>query len=116
MDLIKLNGTPVPNITTYNVSLADIQSSDSGRGDDGVMNIEVVRKDVASIDIECTMLTRSELEALIAAISTSDISVEYYWGSWRTATMYKGDRSIKMKYAKDENESYWNFSVSLIEY
>ena len=116
MDLININGVSVTNIESYKVSLADIQSSDSGRGDDGVMNIETVRRDVATIDLQCTMLSQYDLERLITALSPDEIPVSYYWGSWHNATMYKGDRSIELKYAKDTNESYWVLSVSLIEY
>ena len=116
MKLLTINGVDVENIESYKVSLADIQSSDSGRGDDGIMHIETVRKDVATIDLQCTMLSRTELDNLIAALSPDEIPVSYYWGGWHSATMYKGDRSINLKHAQDDSSNYWDLSVSLIEY
>lgn len=117
MDVIYFDGVALPSPSKYNVSLSDIQSSDSGRNDDGYMTIEIIRSDVATIDIGWTMLTQSELELIMAHMANAEINVKFYYGNnYKTAKMYKGDRKTDIKMVKTQNESYWDLSLSLVEY
>ena len=115
MTILYLNGVAVPTPTKYDVSLADIQAANSGRNDAGVMSMEVVRKDVATINAAWEALTTEELETISTAISTDAIPVRFFYGEYKEATMYKGDRKVDLKCQCDDGPR-WSMSFSLIEY
>lgn len=115
MTILKFNGVAMPAPTSYDVSLADIQSANSGRNDNGIMTMDVVRSNVATINVGWEMLTTAELEKITNGIKNAMIEVEYYYGGYKTATMYKGDRKINLRLV-DEKEPRWDISFTLIEY
>lgn len=115
MTLIFLNGVAMPAPTSYDVSLADIQAANSGRNDNGIMTMDVIRTDVATINVGWEMLTTAELELITNGIKPAEITVKYYYGGYKTATMYKGDRKIDLR-RTDEKDPRWDISFTLIEY
>lgn len=116
MTLIYLNGVEMPAPTSYDVNLSDIQSSNSGRNDSGTMSMEVVRRDVASINVGWTMITTEELNLITSNIDNDEIIVRFFHGNnYKTAIMYRGDRKMQLKHV-DEKASRWDISFSLIEY
>ena len=64
MTLLTFNGVAMPAPTSYDVSLADIQSANSGRNDNGVMTMDVIRSNVATINVAWDMITTEELEKI----------------------------------------------------
>lgn len=110
MALLNISGVDLPAPVSYKVTMADIQSANSGRSDGGYMSLEVVRADVASIDVAWENLTQSELETITNAINYSSFTVVFYYGASLTADMYKSDRSIELS----KDLSHWNISFSLI--
>lgn len=115
MTILYFNGVPMPPPTSYDVSLADIQSSNSGRNDSGVMTMDVVRKNVASINVGWEFLTADELELITSNIENAEILVKFYYGGYKEAVMYKGDRKVEMN-CIDTDGARWSISFSLIEY
>lgn len=115
MTILYINGAEMPAPTTYNVSLADIQSANSGRNDSGVMTMDIVRTDVANIALEWEFLTSEELELITENIAMAEIQVRFYYGGYKEATMYKGDRKIDMQ-CIDTDGPRWSISFTLVEY
>ena len=119
MIIIYIEGVKMPSPSTYNVKLADIDSSNSGRGDTGYLTRERLRADVASIDIGWKFLTTDELNKVKTAISDPEVSVKFFIGgtgesAYKEAQMYAGDRSIELV-AFQDGEELWNISFPLTE-
>ena len=109
----------MPSPTTYNVKLADIDSSNSGRGDTGYLTRERLRADVASIDIGWQFLTTEELNTIKTNISGPEFTVRFFIGgegddAYKETQMYAGDRQIEMVGFENGNER-WNISFPLTE-
>lgn len=110
MAILNISGVDMPSPVKYNVSLADIQSSNSGRSDSGYMSLEVVRSDVATIEVEWQNLTYAELKKITDAIAPASFSVKFFYGSTLTQTMYKSDRKVEL----NKDLAHWNISFSLV--
>lgn len=119
MNIIYIGGVKMPSPTKYNVKLADIDSSNSGRGDTGYLTRERLRSDVASIDIGWEFLTTEELNTIKKNISSAEFIVKFYVGgigasAYKEANMYAGDRNIELV-AFEDGEERWNISFPLTE-
>lgn len=119
MNIIYIEGTKMPSPSTYNVKLADIDSSNTGRGDTGYLTRERLRADVASIDIGWQFLTTKELNTIKSNISDAEFTVKFFIGgegngAYKEAQMYAGDRSIELASTAD-GEERWHISFSLTE-
>ena len=95
MDILKIDGTALPTPHEYQVTLSDLDSEGTGRTEDGVLVRERVRGGVAKIAVHWYALSTGECAAILNATAPDSFSVEYFFGSPRTATMYAGDRSRK---------------------
>lgn len=118
-DLIYIGGSLMPALRTYRVDLQDIDSSDSGRSETGVMYRNRVRSNVYKIQATWRV-KRTQLNQIITSITPAAFSVQFFdpnTDSVQTRTMYAGDRSSTM--IKNDNkpeETWWDFSVNFIEY
>lgn len=113
---LTINGVSVAAPTQYDPKLSAIDASSSGRNDAGIMTREVVRRNVANIQVGWSMLSNSEFETLINELDNDSFSVTFYMGTYKTATMYHGDLSISMVCIPNEDDVRWNVSCTLIEY
>lgn len=109
---------------TLQVDLQDLQSSETGRTQNGKMYIDrVVGGAKAKRKINCTWkgLKQSEISALLQAMSKATFDVKYpdpYTGAFRTATVYVGDRSAPVfkTGATKASEIIWeSLSANFIE-
>ena len=118
-ELIYIGGVLMPAPRTYTVSLQDLDSSDSGRSETGVMVRNRVRAGVYKIQATWRV-TRTDLAKIVAAINAVSFSVRFFDPNTLTTptkTMYAGDRSANMVQNSDApNETWWDFSVNFIEY
>lgn len=119
MNIIYIEGVKMPSPSTYNVKLADIDSSNSGRGDTGYLTRERLRADVASIDVGWEYLTTEELNLIKSNISDPEFTVKFFIGgegsaAYKEAQMYAGDRAIELV-AFEDGEERWNISFPLTE-
>lgn len=115
MTLIKFGNYTPPKPTLYDVLMADVHSADSGRNEGGRGIIEVVREDVGSMEVGWTNLTTAEVETILLNVPKGAVSVTYYNGGQKSASMYRGDRSLSLKSAGTSGEMYWDLSFPLVE-
>lgn len=116
MQLVKLGSYTPPTPTTYDLTISDIDSGDTGRGETGYMSRERVRAGMYKLSLGFTNITSNEVLAIKNAISTEEISVALFDGSKVSATMFVGDRTLKLKSIDDESNCYWDMSFNLIEF
>ena len=109
MDLIKVNNVALPHVATYTVGWYDV-SRDSGRDTttaDGTMILNVISQKYR-LDITTTYMTEAQLRAFYAQISNAPtMQVTFfnpYTGSNVTKTMYRGDRTTQLRWAKSNND------------
>ena len=115
MDILKIDGTALPTPHEYQVTLSDLDSEGTGRTEDGVLVRERVRGGVAKISVRWYALSTEECAVVLNATAPDSFSVEYFFGSTCTATMYAGDRSVTLR-AVREGQAVWEVSVNLVEY
>lgn len=115
MTLLTINGTELPAPTEYEVQYSDIDSSDTGRAENGVMCRNRIRAGVVKISAGWSMLTQSEADIILQAASEESFSVQYYGGD-NPITMYAGDKSLHLAAIESNNAARWNFSMNLIEF
>lgn len=111
MDLIKLNDYTPPAPSTYDVEYSDVNGEES-TVEDGTTYVEQIRSDVPTIKLAWTNLTEDEVTAITNELSDV-ISVDYYYGTVNNAEMRAGARSLKLKCIDNNNNTYWNLSVTL---
>lgn len=115
MEILNIDGTPLPVPASYKVQLSDLDSSGTGRTEDGVLVRERVRGGVAKISVAWAALTTQECAAVLNATAPDSMQVRYFFGESRTARMYAGDRTADLKAAR-EGQAVWDVAVSLIEF
>ena len=116
MSLISINNKALPSPAKYKVTYQDIDGSDSGRSETGIMYRNRVRSNVVKIELSWNGLSSSELAGILQAVSPAAFSVEYFAeGSTHISTMYAGDKSIEMS-LYTAKEVYWDLSFNLIEF
>lgn len=107
---------PEPQAGAYSVTLSDLDSENTNRGEDGVAFRERIRAGIYKLEYRA-LVTTSELEKIISAIKADKFTVEFYFGENVTAQMYAGDKSISLV-ARDETNSNdrWEIAFNLVEY
>ena len=118
-ELIHIDGKLMPPPREYAVSLQDIDGSNAGRTETGVMFRNRVRANVYKIQISWR-LRRSDIVKVIAAVSPEAFSVKFFDPNtltFPTRKMYAGDRSAVMLLNNDkEDDTWWDLSVNFVEY
>lgn len=109
MDLIKVNGVTLQNVATYQVGWYDV-SRDSGRDTttaDGTMILNVISQKYR-LDITTTYMSEAQLRTFYAQISQAPtMQVTFfnpYTGTNITKTMYRGDRTTQLRWAKSNDD------------
>lgn len=116
MKLVELGNYTPPSPTEYSLDIQDIDSSDTGRGETGYMVRERVREGIYKLSLGFTNLTSDEVLKIKEALSPESIRVTLFDGNEVTATMYSGNRALKLKSVDDESNCFWDMSFSLTEY
>ena len=120
-EIIYVNGVALPHIQSYTVGWYDV-SKDSGRDTttaDGTMILNVISKKFR-LDINSTYMKQSELETFFSQIKLGPtMTVNFfnpYTGGRQTCTMYRGDRSVQLRYKINGQEAMWEpVAIALIE-
>ena len=107
MKILNIDGTALPAPSAYKVQLSDLDSSGTGRTEDGVLVRERVRGGVALSTADCAKV--------LNATAPDSMTVRYFFGGVRTAKMYAGDRTADLKAARD-GQAVWEVVVNLIEF
>ena len=116
MQLVKFGTYDPPAPTKYSLTVQDIDSEDTGRGETGVMSRERVRAGVYKLSLGFTNITSSDVLQIKRAIEPEEISVTLFDGSDVKAKMYVGDRTLDLKSIDDDSNCYWDMSFNLTEF
>ena len=115
MDILKIDGTALPTPHEYQVTLSQLGSEGTARPEAGDHQPAPVRGGVAKIAVHWYTLSTGECAAILNATAPDSFSVEYFFGSPRTATMYAGDRTAALRAAR-EGQAVWEITMNLVEY
>ena len=115
MDILLIDGVALPAPNEYKVQLSDLDSSGTGRTEDGVMLRNRVREGIAKISASWAALSTADCARVLNAVTPDSFEVAYFFGSMRTAKMYAGDRTTNLKAAR-EGQAVWEVAVDLIEF
>ncbi len=113
--MIKINGTPLPTPSDYNVSIMDI--SKASRNAAGTMVIDRVATK-RKIELAWKHLSRTELSTVLKLVSSVFFTVEYIdpeENDWKTGTFYCGDRTIGALDYRNGNIRWKDIKFNLIE-
>lgn len=117
MALITINGTAMPEPSSISVSYQDLDSDSTKRNEKGVLQRDRVRQGVHKLSLRWPPLSQSDAETILNAVKPASFSVKYLdpaTASYKTSTMYVGDRSCEMQ--RTALGWRWNISFDLIEY
>lgn len=114
MTLLKVNGVELKSPTSYELKMADIDSSNSGRSESGIMTREVIRRKLATINVEFANISTAEHQTIIAAVDHDFVEVDFYDGTptLRHATMYTSELDFKLI---STSSDLWTVSFQLTE-
>ena len=121
--LVTVNGTALPDPSTYEGNTATIV--DSARNAQGKMVGAVIRDDVGKVSMTWRFLTVTEWANILSLFSIAHGGsftnpVTFFCqdtGTWETRTMYVNDRkaSVFLRNADGSIKGYQNCSLNLIE-
>lgn len=105
----------------YSVTTSDLDGPNTKRTESGRLIRDRIRADVYKVDLGFDRITTDKLEELLQAISPVAFEVEFYDPTsptkYRAKTMYaSAEKKREIVKRLSEDETYWSFSVSLIEY
>lgn len=115
MDILTIGGVTLPAPNEYKVKLNDLDSSDTGRTEDGVMMRNRVWEGIAKISASWAAVSTADCAKILNAVKPDSFDVAYFFGEMRTARMYAGDRSADLIAAR-EGKGVWDVSLNLIEF
>ena len=114
-DILTIDNVVLPPPMTYSVEYNDLDSSDTGRSEDGLLHRVRIRSRVAKIKVSWKQLTTEKANIILNAIAPDSLSVVYYFGVQKTATMYAGTPSCEC-IGVNYDKAKWNISFDLIEF
>ena len=115
MDILVIDGVVLPTPNEYKVQLSDLDSSGTGRTEDGILVRERVRGGVAKISVSWAALSTADCARVLTATAPDSLQVACFVGGARTAQRAAGDRTADLKAAR-EGRAVWEVAVNLIEY
>ena len=115
MTILKIGGAEMPAPHSYKVSLSDLDSADTGRTEYGVLVRARVRGGVAKISAAWQALSTDQCAAILNATAADRFTVEYFFGTARTAQMYAGTRTADLIAAR-EGQAVWEVTLDLVEF
>jgi len=118
MALVTVAGTELPAPSTYDGTTLDLV--DSGRNASGVLVCDVIRSDMAKVEMSWKYLSVEQWSGILQLFKGSFINeVKFYnqvTADYITRSMYISDRKAGIALMKDGNVVGWkNCSLSLIE-
>ena len=115
MDILTIDGVALPTPNEYKVQFSDLDSSDTGRTEDGTMMRNRVREGIAKISVSWAALSTADCAKILNAVKPESFTAAYFFGSMRTARMYAGDREAELVAARP-GQGVWEVSLNLIEF
>lgn len=117
MDVIKINSKALPGVlVSYKGTLIDVDGSGAGTTEDGYTIRDVRRRNKCKLMLKFDNLTLAEFSEIMNAIDAPSFNVTYFCGTYRTITVYAGDRNWEAVKVQSTKDSRWRLDVNLIEY
>lgn len=118
MAMINIDGVDLPAPSSYKILESDLDSSDTGRNELGVLQRDRIRQGVFKAELNFEGITSEKLATIKAATQPAQFQAKVIDETGViTKTMYASDRNIEMiKYNDDYNKIRWNISFNLVEY
>lgn len=119
--MLVIDGVQMPNPTKYRVSMSDLDSSDTGRTESGILTRDRIRQGVTKIEVGF-IVRGSEAAAILEAVEPAMVPVQYYdprADLIRNIQAYVGDRQCVLKVCLPDmsaSEFLWEISFNLTEY
>ncbi|HBD63511.1 MAG TPA: hypothetical protein DC038_03645 [Clostridiales bacterium] len=118
MAMIIIDGVALPSPSKYGLPDSDLDSENTNRNEEGVLQRDRIRQGLYKIELEWKAITSADLHTIRAAIVPEAVQVKHITETgYVTKTMYAGDRKVEMvKYNPDYNKIHWDISFNLTEY
>ena len=112
-----IDGRLMPTPNRCPITVYDLDASESGRAENGVMHRKRTRAGLISMEAAWEHLTAAEAAVIHSALRPAAVQVSFrFCGGTQTRRMYAGDRRWEPDFHKRGEEERWNLTVSLIEY
>ena len=119
MEIITIDGVVLPAPTSLSVSMSDLDSPDTTRNEQGVLQRDRVREGVYKIELEFNVKKGNEIQLIESAIKNAKLNVTFPDTTGRiTKEMYVGDRSknVVLYNGGVSDEIRWDLRFNLVEY
>lgn len=118
MAMINIDGVDLPTPSSYKLLESDLDSSDTGRNELGILQRDRIRADIYKAEVGFDGIPSESLSTIKAATRPAQFQATVIDETGAiTKTMYAGDRNIEMiKYDNDYNKIRWNISFNLVEF
>lgn len=118
MAMITIDGVVLPSPSKYGLPDFDLDSENTNRNEEGVLQRDRIRQGVYKIELEWTGIASPALRIIRKAIVPEKIQVKHITETGEvTKTMYASDRKVEMvKYDPDYNKIRWDISFNLTEF
>lgn len=118
MAMISIDGVDLPSPSSFKMPRSDLDSSDTGRNELGILQRDRIRQGVYKIELEFKGINSSNLYKVESAIEPAELNVTFPTPTGiQTKKMYAGDRNVEMvKYDDNPDLIRWNLSFNLVEY
>lgn len=117
MSIIQINGVDMPDPSDFSVVIQSIDSDNTNRNEQGVLQRDRVRDGVHKLTLKWNALTGANASAVLQAVSPASFRVSFtdpLTNAPTTLTLYSGDRTAAgVGTAKG---MCWNISFDNIEY
>ena len=117
MALLTLNGTAMPEPSSFTVAVQDLDSDSTKRNESGILQRDRIRQGVRKLTCKWNALGQSDAAAVMQAVRPASVTAEYFDmedGADKTLTAYVGDRSCER--VVSQIGPRWTISFDLIEF
>lgn len=104
------------HIASYKGQLIDVDGDGTGTTEDGYTVRDIRRRNKVKLMVKFDGLTQKEYTDFMAAINQPEFQLTYFEGTFKTITVYAGDRNFELIKAQNENDNRWRLDVNFIEY
>ena len=108
------NYDPGVEPSTYTLTYTDVDGGDTGESETGVTLVHVVRAKKIKISVGYTALTTAQLSSITSRLEGDTISITYFDGASKLATMRCKSTTVKM--VSNVDGGVWNLSFTLEQY
>jgi len=118
MAMINIDGVDLPAPSSYKLLESDLDSSDTGRNELGVLQRDRIRAAIYKAEVGFDGIPSESLATIKSSTKPAQFQATVIDETGViTKTMYAGDRNIEMiKYDNDYNKIRWNISFNLVEF